>query len=52
MFCETWERSQKALLKKQVDSCAQPGKVIGNIVNRSSNNQREAMIACSKPGKT
>lgn len=28
------------------------GKVIEKIVNRFWNNQKEAMIACPKPGKT
>lgn len=52
MLCESWERSQKPLLKKKVGICAQLGKVAGNIANRFSNNQREPMITCSKSRKT
>lgn len=52
MLCDSGERWAKALLKKKVDICAQPGKVIDNIANRFLNNQREAMIACSKSGKS
>lgn len=38
MLHGSWERSEKALLKKKISICAQPEKVMDNIVNRFSRN--------------